>query len=245
MNIKSHPKALMEINGIVVDVVRKNIKNLHLSICPPDGTVRVAVPNHLNDEAVRLAVISKIGWIKKNKIGFSEQSRQSARQIVTGESHYYFGRRYRLDVVFRPGMAEVRVRNKSVIELYVPEGTAFEKREKIMSEWLRAELKNVVPGLILKWESVTGLKVSDWRVKRMKTMWGSCNIGKKRIWLNLELAKKPIDCLEYIILHEMVHFLQRTHNTGFVAQMNHFMPHWRITRDNLNRAPLAYENWKY
>ncbi|MDX1524472.1 MAG: SprT family zinc-dependent metalloprotease [Anaerolineae bacterium] len=242
MNIDNHA---ITVNNIEVQVVRKDINNLHLAVYPPDGRVRVAVPLHITDDNVRLAVISKLGWIKKQQAAFRDQPRQSPREMVSGESHYFFGRRYRLEVIERFGRHEVVIKNNTKLILYVKPNTTTANRELVLNEWYRAELKKRIPALIPKWESVIGEQVVGWSVKKMKTKWGSCNITQRRIWLNLELAKKPPECLEYILVHEMVHLLERHHNDNFRTYMDKFLPSWRLHRDVLNSAPLAHEDWSY
>ena len=229
----------------MVDVVRKDIKNLHLAVYPPDGRVRVAVPLLIDDEAVRLAVISKLAWIKRQQALFRGQDRQSAREYVSRESHYYWGDRYLLNVAYHDAPPQVVVRNKTTLDLFVREGSDAAKRERVLQEWYRQQLKAAIPPLIARWEPIIGVKVAQWRVKRMKTRWGTCNEQARRIWLNLELVKKPPQCLEYIVVHEMVHLLERHHNERFVAYMDEFMPQWRLFRDELNQAPLAHETWDY
>ena len=233
------------VNGFHVHIVRKAIKNLHLGVYPPQGRVRVAAPLGVCDEAVRLAVISKLPWIKRQQNRFQSQERQSAREFVSRESHYYLGRRYLLNVIERDSSPWVVVRNKTVLNLYVPKGTDATQREQVLLGWYRRELKGFIPPLIEKWEALIGVKVTSWGVKKMKTKWGSCNNTDHRIWLNLELAKKPVQCLEYIVLHEMVHLLERHHNDRFTVLMDKFLPNWQLHRDELNRAPLAHETWGY
>ena len=228
-----------------MDVVRKDIKNLHLAVYPPDGRVRVAVPLLVDDEAVRLAVISRLTWIRRQQTKFEKQERQSAREYVSGESHYYQGNRYLLNVIYRDGVPKVVVRNNTTIDLFVRPGSDTAQRERVMLAWYRRQLKQLVPPLIAKWEAIIGVEVAEWRVKQMKTRWGTCNPEAGRIWLNLELVKKPVACLEYIIVHEMVHLLERQHNDRFVAYMDKFMPQWRLVRDELNQAPLGHATWEY
>jgi predicted metal-dependent hydrolase len=233
------------VQGMPVEVVRKNIKHLHLAVYPPDGRVRVSVPVRLTDEDVRLAVISRLGWIRRRQEMFQSQERQSAREFVSGESHFVQGRRYRLDVIEENGPAAVRLRNNSTLELRVRPGTARDKREEILNHWYRELLKNQIAQLLPKWEKKIGVTVSEWGVRKMKTRWGTCNIEARRIWVNLELAKKPPQCLEYIMVHEMVHLLERRHNDRFLALMDKHLPNWRHMRDELNREPLAHEHWVY
>lgn len=235
----------IKVSGLVVDVVRKDIKNLHLGVYPPMGRVRVAAPLRVSDEAVRLAVISRLSWIKKQKAKFTTQARQTVREYVSGESHYFQGRRYRLNVIYQSGTPRVVIRNKSTIDLYVREGSERELREKVLLTWYRQQLKELIPALIAQWESIIGVKVADWHVKQMKTKWGTCNIEAQRIWLNLELAKKSKQCIEYIVVHEMVHLLERHHNDHFIELMNKVMPQWRLHREELNSSALSHEDWSY
>lgn len=200
-------------------VVRKNIKNLHLAVYLPNGRVRLAAPLRVNDEAVR-------GYISR-------------------ESHYFLGRRYLLNVIYHDGPGGVSINGKPSIDLFVPNRASRTKRERILHQWYRKELKALIPPLVSKWERITGLHVVAWGVKKMKPRWGSCNQKARRIWINLELAKKPLQCLEYLIVHEMVHLLERRHDDKFVAHMDKLLPQWRSLRDLLNRFPLRHEKWGY
>lgn len=238
-------KDILTVSGIDVQVVRKNIKNLHLAVYPPDGHVRVAIPEHVSDDNVRLAVISKLSWIKKQQKDFKNQPRQSERQYISGECHYFFGKRCRLALIVRSGKHEITLLKSGKLKMFVKPNTSVTAKEKLLYEWYRTELKKRIPELIEKWQQVIGEKVLSFGVQKMKTKWGSCNFERGRILLNLELVKKPIECLEYILVHEMVHLLERHHNDVFIEYMNQFLPNWRIYRDVLNREPLAYEDWKY
>lgn len=242
MSIKSHH---IDVRGIPVEVVRKDIKNLHVGVYPPNGRVRVATPLGLDDEAVRLAVISRLGWIRRQKSEFEQQDRQSQRDFVTGESHYYQGRRYRLDVIEYDGPPLVSLSNNSTMELRIRPGTSVEKRENILQKWYRKRLREQLSPLLAKWEPKVGVSVKEVRIKKMKTLWGSCNAEAQRIWLNLELAKKPASCMEYILVHEMVHFIERHHSDRFQELMDTLMPSWGRYREELNRTPLAHEEWRY
>lgn len=235
----------IEVNGIRVEIVRKAIKNLHLGVYPPNGRVRVAAPHRLDDEAVRLAVISKLGWIRRRQKEFDAQPRQSERELLTGESHYVMGRRYLLDVVEDDSPPTIRLRNNRTMELRVRPGTSRDKRSNVLQQWYREQLRKRLPKLIAHWERRVGVKVAEVRVRKMRTRWGTCNSQARRIWLNLELVKKPPECLEYILVHEMVHLLERHHNERFRELMDQAMPSWRLNRDRLNRSPLAYEDWDY
>jgi predicted metal-dependent hydrolase len=235
----------IHVRGIPVEVVRKDIKNLHLGVYPPNGRVRVAAPRRLDDEAVRLAVISRLAWIRRQQDRFEQQVRQSERELVTGESQYFEGRRYRLDVIEQDSTPTVHVTTTTTMALRVRAGASIEERQALLSRWHRERLREQVPALIEKWQPRVGLTVAEVRIRRMKTRWGSCNASARRIWLNLELAKKPEASVEYILVHEMVHFLERHHNERFRELMDSLMPTWRMRREELNRAPLAHEDWKY
>lgn len=218
---------------------------MHLAVYPPDGRVRVAVPLHIDDEAVRLAVTVRLPWIRRHQRKLAGQERQSARECVSRESHYFKGRRYLLNVLEHDGPAKVVLDGNVGIDLYVPKRSKRATRELILREWYRKELKSQMPPLIEKWEPIIGVKVHAWGIKKMRTKWGSCNTRARRIWLNLELAKKPFECLEYVVVHEMVHLLERRHNERFMKLMGEYLPHWSLRRDELNRAPLRHESWKY
>jgi hypothetical protein len=233
------------ISGIRVSVVRKRIKNLHLGVYPPDGRVRVAVPLAVSDAAVRVAVIGKLRWIRRQQAAFHAQERQSEREMVSGESHYYLGRRYRMTTVPAEGTSSVAIRSRNILELRAKPGLTAEQREHVLSRWYRERLRELAAPLVEKWQDKLGVMVDAWGIKRMKTKWGSCNAKARRIWLNLELVKKPPECLEYLIVHELVHLLVRHHDEQFVALMDRHMPKWRAYRKILNAAPLAYEVWDY
>src|ERR1035441_3812645 len=214
----------IKVSSILVDVIKKDIKNIHLAVYPPSGRVRIAVPLKTSDESVRLFVISKISWIKKQKAKFENTERQSERKFLSRESHYYQGKRYLLNVIEQDGPAKVEIRNKKFIDIYVKKWSTSSRHERILTEWYRKQLKEQVPALIKKWEKIVGVKTEDWGIKQMKTKWGTCNIRAKRIWLNLELIKKPEHFLEYIIVHELVHLLERNHNERFISYMDNFLP---------------------
>ncbi len=235
----------IEVRGVPVEIVRKDIKNLHLGVYPPKGRVRVAAPVRLNDEAVRLAVITRLSWIRRQQARFEQQDRQSEREMVRGESHYVQGRRYLLHLIENAGSSAVSLRNNRTLELRVRPGTSRRTRQAVLHRWYRQLLREQIPALIAKWEPVIGVKVREWGIKKMKTRWGTCNMSARRIWLNLELAKKPPSCLEYILVHEMVHLLERHHNERFRECMDRVMPQWRLYRAELNRTPLSHESWSY
>lgn len=233
------------INDIEIEVIKKNIKNVHLSVHPPAGRVRLAAPENMDEEAIRLFAISKLSWIKKQRKEFDIQERQSIREFLSGESHYFMGTRYLLNVIESSEKQRVELRNKKYMDLYVRPGHTIEKRERIVSQWYREELKRLIPEYIEKWEDTIGVTVNEWGVKLMKTKWGTCNEQDKRIWINLELAKKNPRCLEYIIVHEMVHLLERYHNDRFKAYMDEFLPNWKSIRDELNEMIYESSQWTY
>lgn len=235
----------INVRGISVEVVRKDIKNFYIAVHPPNGRVRVSAPLAFDDTNIQMAVITRLGWIRRQQAAFEGQERQSQREFVSGESHYFAGRRYRLEVVERDSPPKVWLPNNTKITLSVHPGSDRDTREAVIHHWYRQHLRSELPPLLEKWEPKLGVSVNEVRIKRMKTLWGSCNIEAKRIWLNLELAKKPNSCLVYILVHEMVHLLERAHNDRFRALMDDFLPQWRAYRDALNRAPLAHESWRY
>lgn len=235
----------IQIANVEIDVVRKNIKNMHLAVYPPHGRIRLAVPTKTDDEVLRLFAISKLGWIKKHVKNFQEQARETVRDYVSGESHFYQGARYILEVTEKAGRSSVEIDGTKKIILTVKPSTSKDEKATIMKEWYRKQIKKQIPQLIAKWEKIIDVKANDWGVKQMKTKWGACNVDAKRIWLNLELAKKPPICLEYILVHELVHLHERNHNERFVSLMNKYMPKWRLHRDELNSLPIVHNDWGY
>jgi predicted metal-dependent hydrolase len=238
----STASAYLTIRGIDVDVVYKNIKNLHIGVYPPMGRVRVAAPERLDDDQVRLAVIQRLPWIKRQREQLRTAERQTEREMVTGESHYLWGVRHRLKVIERPGRAHFEVDGDRLL-LYVPDGYNTEQRRELLDRWYREQLRRAIPGLIAKWEPTLNVSVPRWSIRRMKTKWGSCNRETGHIWFNVELAKKHPDCLEYIVVHEMTHHLERNHGERFTKLMDGFLSNWRSRREQLNAAPLANEDW--
>lgn len=235
----------IEISDIEIQVQRKPIKNIHLAVYPPDGEVRLSAPEATEKEVIRLFAISKLSWLKKQIKAFKGQERETPREYVTGESHYFKGHRYLLKVEETSSKPSIQLEGAKKILMKVPNGADKYYKEQMLQNWYRRELKNQLPELINKWEKVVGVKCKDWGVKRMRTKWGSCNRDAKRIWLNLELAKKPLSCLEYIIVHELVHFHERNHNDSFNKRMDQYMPKWRHHRKELNSLPVRHEDWGY
>lgn len=238
-------RSYIEISGLRIEVVRKDIKNLHVGVYPPHGRVRVAVPLRLADDAVRLALVSRLGWIRRQCRTFQEQDRQSRREMVSGETHYLAGRRYRLKVREHDGPAQVELRGQQTLLLSVRPRQDAEQRLHVLERWYRARLRGLAGELLEQWAARMGVTVADWGIRKAKTRWGACNPHARRIWLNLELVKKPVQCLEYIVVHELVHLLERHHNDRFAALMDHYLPDWRLRRDLLNKSPLTHESWEY
>ena len=236
--------SIIEIAGIVVKVTKKNIRNIHLAVYPPEGKVTLACPETTQDETIRLYLTSKIGWIRRQRKVLEEKERQSPREYVSRETHYFLGKAYLLKVISTEGPYAVEVGKKFIV-MHVHPNTSKARREELMREWYRAELKKLLTGIIEKWEKKMELRLDDWQVRQMKTKWGSCNPKKKHILLNLELAKKPVHCIEYIVVHELVHLLERTHNEHFVALMDRYLPNWKRLRDELNKLPVSHVEWGY
>ena len=234
----------IELGNIKIDVVQKDIKNIHLSVYPPNGKVKIAAPERMDLDTIRVFAISKLHWIKKQQNIFKNQQRETPREYLTKESHYFKGKRYLLKVIEQNETPKVILKH-SRIELYIKPYTTIEKRKELLDQWYRSELKNIIPELIEKWEKKIGVQSNEFGIKKMRTKWGTCNPVAKRIWLNLELAKKPIECLEYIIVHELIHLIERTHNQTFINHINNFMPKWRFHRDELNRLPFSHTDWRY
>ena len=235
----------IKISGISVEVVRKDIKNLHVGVYPPQGRVRVAAPLRLTDDAVRLALVSRLGWIRRQRRAFQEQDRQSSREMVSGETHYLAGRGYRLKVREHDAPAQVEVRGHQTLLMSVRPGQDAAQRLNVLERWYRAHLRALADELLELWAARIGVTVMTWNIRKAKTRWGACNPQSRRIWLNLELAKKPVQCLEYIIVHELVHLMERHHNDRFATLMDLYLPDWRVRRDLLNKSPLAHEAWAY
>jgi predicted metal-dependent hydrolase len=234
----------IQLGGIGVDIVRKDIKNVHLSVHPPTGRVRIAAPERMSLNTVRVFAISKLPWIRRQQRKLLEQERETRREYLDRESHYVWGTRYLLKVIEADQAPSVELSAGRMI-LSVRPGTDATKRQAILEEWHREQLKNAVPPLIEKWERMMGVAVQRFFVQRMKTKWGSCNHRMGSIRLNTDLARKTSECLEYIVVHEMAHLLESTHNEHFIALMDHFMPKWQHYREALNRLPVRHECWDY
>jgi predicted metal-dependent hydrolase len=233
---------VIELGGIAISVTRKGIKNVHLSVHPPDGRVTLVAPTSTRLEAARAYAISKLGWIRQRQEELRVQARESPREFVTRESHYLWGKRYLLAVVERDAKPFVALDHRR-ITLTVRPGSTAVKRGEVIHDWHKSLLHDVVPPLILKHEAGIGVEVSRYFLQRMKTRWGSCNHRAGTIRLNTELVKKPKDLLEYIVVHEMLHLIEPTHSDRFVALLDQHFPTWREARAELNELPLAAEEW--
>ena len=238
------PVQQINIGGISMDVEFKDIKNVHLSVYPPTGRVRIAAPTRMNLDTIRLYAIAKLPWIKKQQTKLQGQQRETPREYLDRESHYVWGRRYLLKVIEADQVPSVELKHNQIVLTVRPDAVS-EKKEDVVAAWYREQLRIVMSPLIEKWEAVIGVKSDRIFVQRMKTKWGSCNPHIHSIRLNSELAKKSPECLEYVIVHELVHLLEPTHNQRFVALMDKFMPQWRQFRDELNRQPLSHVEWEY
>lgn len=234
----------IKLGNITVDVVQKDIKNLHLSVYPPTGSVRIAAPLRMNIDVIRVYAISKLSWIKKQQKKLADQQRETPREYLTRESHYYLGKRYLLKVIEVNTLPKVELDHNKVI-LYVRPGANKAKRQQVLESWYRERLKEIAHTQIKKWQKTMKVSINEFAIRKMKTKWGTCNIDAKRVWLNLELAKKPEHCIEYIVVHELVHLLERHHNERFIAYMNQFLPQWRHTKSELNKLPVSHVDWNY
>ncbi len=227
------------ISGIPVEIQKKNIKNMHLYVYPPDGEVRVSAPETMSDHSIEMFVRTKLGWIRRQKEKFENQERQSEREYVSGETLYLWGKQYFLRVEYS-GKGNSLILSGDEAILTVRKESTAKQRDTFVKEWYRSLLKEEVEKYLPKWEKKTGLYSSSWQSKYMTTRWGTCNTNTKKIWLNLQLAKKPVDCLEYVILHELAHLKVRNHGADFVAILDEYMPNWRDIRKKLNDSKLDY-----
>lgn len=225
---------IINVSDISAEVEWKEIKNVHLTIYPPNARIHVSAPLAMTEEAVRLFLITKQSWIRKQVSLVLDQNRQTPREYVSGENHYFKGHRYRLKVVYHNAPPKVEIQGNEYIVLFVREGTTVERRAEILREWYRFEFKSILPVLIAKWEETLGVKVNKWEVKQMKTLWGSCNHRTHNVIFNLELIKKPLHCIEYIVVHELLHIKVRLHNEEYTSLLNRYFPNWKQLKDELN-----------
>jgi predicted metal-dependent hydrolase len=233
----------IQVGDISIEVTRKDIKNVHLSVYPPDGRVTLSAPTDTRPEVARAYAISRLAWIRRQQEQFRSQARETQRRFVQRESHYLWGRRYLLTVMEEEAKPSVSIDHKRIM-LRVRPGSSEKKLAEIIHEWHKGLLHEFIPSVILKWELKLGVKVSAYFLQRMKTKWGSCNYQAGHIRLNTELVKKPRDLVEYVVAHEMVHLMEPTHSDSFIAILTEHYPTWREARDELNDLPLAAEVWK-
>lgn len=231
------------LGDIEIAFARKAVKNVHLTVHPPMGRVTLVAPPETRTEVARAYAISRLGWIRKQRTRLASQARETPRQFIERETHYVWGRRYLLTVIEADAPPKVELSHRR-LRLQVRPGASLQKRAEVMLDWHRALLRGVVPGLIRKWEARLGVRVAGYALQRMKTRWGSCNRAKARIRLNTELAKKPKDLLEYVVVHEMAHLLSPVHDEAFVAILEQHWPQWRESRAELNALPLGAETWR-
>lgn len=237
-------KAKIDLGEFSADVVRKNIKNVHLSVYPPDGRVRISAPLHMGLDTIRVFAITKLAWIKSQQRKIRAQERETPREYLDRESHYVWGKRYLLELVEKDASPSIELKH-STLALQLRPGTDEARRQEILDAWYREQIKAAMPELLAKWEPLMGVKAGRVFVQRMKTKWGSCNPAARNIRINTDLAKKPPECLEYIVVHELAHLIEPTHNARFTALMELFMPKWRHLKDELNRLPVRHEEWGY
>jgi predicted metal-dependent hydrolase len=232
------------VGEVTVDVVHKDIKNVHLSVHPPTGQVTISAPVHMNLETVRLFAIARVGWIRQQQDKLNQQDRETPREFVNRESHYVWGERYLMKVIEAEAPPAIELKHSRMVFQIRP-GTDTDKKKELLDGWYRAQVRESIQPLLATWEQRIGVKASGVSVRRMKTKWGSCNPTAKTILLNTDLAKKPRECLEYIVVHELVHLVEPTHNERFTTQMDQHMPKWRSHRQLLNSLPVRHENWGY
>ena len=234
----------IKIGDIPVDVILKDIKNVHLSVYPPTGRVRISAPLNSNLDTLRIYAISKLPWIKRNQTKQLSQARETPREFLERESHYVWGKRYLLKIVNVETAARVEIKHSQLV-MYVRPSTPTNQLQHILDGWYREQIKSAVPELIEKWQKLMGVKVNNFYIQKMKTKWGSCNPFLGNIRLNSELAKKTIECLEYVTVHEMMHLIEPTHNSCFLTLMDKYLPNWHTIRNTLNNLPVKSEMWKY
>jgi hypothetical protein len=234
----------LKLGTVTVDVVKKDIKNVHLSVYPPEGKVRISAPLRMTSENIRLFAISKLQWIRLQQGKLVSQEREMPREYLQRESHYLWGKRYLLDIVEADSPPRIEIRHKKIV-LQIRPSSSAERRRELLEQWYRSQLKAAVQPLIVKWERAMGVTVEQVFVRRMKTKWGSCSPSSASVRFNTDLAKKPPECLEYIVVHELAHLIEPTHNDRFTALLDRMMPNWRVYRQLLNQLPVRHENWLY
>lgn len=234
----------MDLGGIQIDVIRKDIKNVHLSVLPPDGRVRLSAPKRMKEETLRAYTLTRLPWIRQQQRKLVSQPRETKREYLPRESHYVWGERCLLKIVEADAPPSVSRKHKKLM-LQVRPGTDRDRRAELLAAWYRTQIRERVDALLPEWERCLKVRMNTLFVQHMRTKWGSCNPTKGNVRLNTELAKKPPECLEYILVHELIHMIEPTHNERFVQLMSQHMPDWRSRRDLLNALPVAHEDWGY
>lgn len=233
----------LQLGSIEALIIYKPIKNLHLAVLPPDGRVRVSAPIGMNENAIRTMLAVKLPWIKQQQKKFRAQERQTKREYISGETVYFLGRKYKLELTYKDEAPKVFIKGKTKIILQIRPNATVDKKSEVFNDWLRQELKPIITELVAVWQKKLKVQVKSWQIKEMKTKWGTCNNRNKTILFNLELAKKPIACIEYVVVHELTHLIERTHNEHFINVLDTNLPKWRSIKDDLNRFILSYQNW--
>jgi predicted metal-dependent hydrolase len=230
----------LQIDDLRVEIIRKNIRTLRLTVYAHGGRVRVAAPLRTSDDDIRKMVVARRAWIEKHQTRFEAREKPNTLEYVSGETHFYQGRGYTLHVLMTTGRPHVELQEAAQsLTLWVREGSTPEQRAKVLNAWYRERLKEHLSNMVAYWEPIVGVTVLAWAIKQMKTRWGTCNIRAQRIWLNLELIKRPTHCLEYVVVHEMVHLHERYHNARFWGLMDRFLPGWQLARQQLNQVSLG------
>lgn len=234
----------LKVSNLMIQTVKKDIKNIHLGVYPPTGRVRVAAPLSTTDDTITMLVASKMPWIRRQQRRFLAQERETPREYVSGESHFFLGRRYLLNVTPIDGTPRVEIRRMTRIDMKVRPNTSHDQKRALLDSFYRSELRKMIPGMLDKWERKLDVRTEDVRIRRMKTKWGSCNSVEGRIWLNLELAKTLPRCIEYVIVHELTHLIERHHSDRFTEILSSALPNHRHDKALLNRGPLGHFEWK-
>lgn len=236
--------SLLILGNLEALVVHKPVKHLHLSVLPPNGKVRVTAPLDVKDDQVRVFLTTKLAWIRKQQAKFLGQRRQTKRKYLSGETYYFLGQPYRLRVEKTTGKAEILLKGKDTMLLKIEPKASVERKERVLTEWYRTQLKELLASLIPKWQKKIGVEPKHLRIQHMKTRWGTCNSESERILLNLELIKKPIECIEYVLVHEWLHLIEPSHNENFTKLLTKHFPKWKHTKEELNLFILSHEHWE-
>ena len=235
-------ESTLQIGQVQATLQKKDIKHMYIGVYPPNGDVRIDVPHTTNEDVIRVFTASKLPWIKKQQKKFRQQERETPRQYISGESYYYLGQQFRLNVITHD--AKKIVKKAKSIELHIPKDSSLNQKQKLLETWYREELSQLIEKSIKKWSTKTKIKVNEFRIKKMKTKWGTSNQQAKRIWLNLELIKRPTKCIDYIVLHEIIHLKEREHNKQFYDLLEKYMPTWKEQKQELTDYLIGYSKWK-